>query len=123
MTTILLVEDNPAHMKLAGLLLQRAGYHVISAADAAGGLQLAHEWRPDLVLMDIQLPGMDGLEATRRLKAADATRDIPVIAVTAFLAEHPEGEIRAAGCAGMIAKPYHYKSLLAAIEAALPRNE
>jgi len=119
MKTLLIVEDNPAHMKLAALLLARAGYEVLSARDAATGLRLARERRPDLVLMDIQLPDLDGIEATRRLKADTATRDIPVIAVTAYLAQHSEQELLAAGCAAIIAKPYHYKDFLAAIAGAL----
>ena len=119
MKTILIVEDNPAHMKLAVLLLQRSGYAVLTAADATAGLRLARERRPDLIVMDIQLPDLDGIEATRRLKADAATRDIPVIAVTAYLAQHPEQELLAAGCAAIIAKPYHYQDFLAAIAAAL----
>ncbi|TAN79872.1 MAG: response regulator [Gallionella sp.] len=119
MKTILIIEDNPSHMRLAELLLEKSGYAVLGAACAEAGMQLARERRPDLILMDIHLPDMDGLEATRWLKRADATRDIPVIAVTAYLAEHPEAEIRAAGCAATISKPYHYKDFLAAIGAAL----
>jgi len=119
MKTILIIEDNPAHMKLAALLLEKSGYAVLSAADAETGLQLARERRPDLIIMDLQLPGMNGLEATRRLKQADATHAIPVIAVTSYLSEHPEADILAAGCIAMISKPYHYKDFLAAISAAL----
>ena len=70
MTTILIIEDNPSHLKLATLLLKRFGYAVLGAADADEGLRLAHEKQPDLILMDIQLPGMDGLAATRELKRA-----------------------------------------------------
>ena len=92
---------------------------VLSALDAETGLLMAREQRPDLILMDIQLPGMDGLTATRLLKQDAATRDIPVIAVTSYLAEHPEQDTRAAGCAGFIAKPYHHAELLAAVKAAL----
>lgn len=119
MTTILIIEDNPSHMKLATLLVRRFGYEVLGAADAVEGLRLARARHPDLILMDIQLPGMDGLAATRELKRDAATRDIPVIAVTAYLAEHSEKEVHAAGCAGFIAKPYHHAELLAAVKAAL----
>lgn len=119
MKIILIVEDNPSHMKLASLLVRRFGYEALGAADAATGLAIAREQRPDLILMDILLPGMDGLTATRLLKQDAATRDIPVLAVTSYLAEHPEQETRAAGCAGFIAKPYHHAELLAAVEAAL----
>lgn len=119
MKTILIVEDNPSHMKLAADLLERSGYTVLRAADAESGLPMAREHRPDLVLMDLQLPGMDGIAATRMLKADAATRPIPVIVVTAYLDAHPEAEARAAGAAALIAKPYHYKDLLAAVAAAL----
>lgn len=119
MTTILIVEDNPGHMKLATVLLERFGYAVLGAANAAAGLRLAREGHPDLILMDIHLPGMSGLDAARELKRNTATRDIPVIAVTSYLAEHPHPEARAAGCIGIIAKPYHYRELLAAVEAAV----
>ena len=119
MTTILIIEDNPAHRKLAGLLLQRFGHATLGADSAAAGLRLAREERPDLILMDIDLPDMSGLDATRQLKADAATRAIPVIAVTAYLAEFPEQEARAAGCAGFLAKPYHHAELRAAVAAAL----
>lgn len=119
MKTILIVEDNLNHLKLAALLLQRFGYNVLEALDADEGLRLAREKHPDLILMDIQLPGMDGLTATRELKQDAATSAIPVIAVTSYLAEYPEREARAAGCAGFIAKPYHHAELRVAVEAAL----
>ena len=119
MTTILIIEDNPSHLKLATLLLKRFGYAVLGAADADEGLRLAHEKQPDLILMDIQLPGMDGLAATRELKRDAKTSSIPVIAVTAYLAEFSERDVRAAGCSAFIAKPYHRAELLAAVKAAL----
>ena len=119
MTTILIIEDNTGHMKLATVLMQRVGYQVLSAGDAEAGLRLASEHKPDVILMDIELPGMDGLAATRQLKEDSATSAIPVIAVTAFLAAHSEQDARAAGCIGFIAKPYHYADLLAAVAAAL----
>jgi len=119
MTTLLIVEDNPTHMKLATAILERFGYDVLGAVDAAEGLRMAREQHPDLILMDVMLPGMDGLTATRELKQDLATRAIPVIAVTAYLATNPEREARAAGCAGYIAKPYHHAELRAVVEAAL----
>lgn len=119
MTTILIVEDNPSHLKMAALLIERAGHAVLRGGDAEAGLRLAREHRPDLILMDIQLPGMDGLEATRQLKLDAATSSIPVIAVTSFLTEYSEREARAAGCSDFIAKPYHYADLLAVVAAAL----
>lgn len=119
MTTILIIEDNPSHMRLATLLVQRFGYAVLGAADAQSGLRLAREQRPDLILMDLQLPDMHGLEATRMLKLDAATSTIPVIAVTSFLAENSERDTRAAGCTAFIAKPYHHGELRAVLEAVL----
>lgn len=119
MTTILIVEDNPSHIKMAALLMQRVGYQALCAGDAATGLALARAQRPDLILMDIQLPGMDGLAATRQLKLDATTSAIPVIAVTSFLASYSERDARAAGCSGFITKPYHYADLLAMAAAVL----
>jgi len=115
MAKVLIVEDNPANMTLAVFLIESAGHAVISATDAEAGLALARAERPHLILMDIQLPGMDGLEATRLLKHDDATRDIPVIALTALAMKGDEERIRAAGCDGYIAKPLAYKDLLAVV--------
>ncbi len=115
MGAVLIVEDNPANMTLATFLLESAGHTVLSAIDAETGLTLAREKRPDLILMDIQLPGMDGLQATGILKSDDATRSIPVIALTALAMKGDEERIRAAGCDGYIAKPLDYKGFLATI--------
>ena len=115
MATILIVEDNPANMTLAVFLLESAGHTVLSATDAEAGLALARDRHPDLVLMDIQLPGMDGLEATLLLKSSDATRAIPVIALTALAMKGDEERIRAAGCDGYIAKPIRYRDFLATV--------
>ncbi len=119
MPTILVVEDNPANMALAVFLLKSAGYVVLSATDAESGLTLAHDHQPHLILMDIQLPGMDGLEATALLKGADATRNIPVIALTALAMKGDEERIRAAGCDGYIAKPMNYREFLSTVAAQL----
>jgi two-component system, cell cycle response regulator DivK len=121
MAKVLVIEDNPANMTLATFLLQSAGHGVLSAIDAEAGLTLAREEQPDLILMDIQLPGMDGLEATALLKADDVTRAIPVIALTALAMKGDEERIRAAGCDGYIAKPLAYKEFLAVIAAQLVR--
>jgi len=118
---VLIVEDNPANMTLAAFLLQSAGHTVLRATDAEAGLTLARDEQPNLILMDIQLPGMDGLEATALLKRADATRTIPVIALTALAMKGDEERIRAAGCDGYIGKPMRYKEFLAAIAAQLGR--
>ena len=119
MATILIVEDNADNMTLVVLLLQSAGHTVLSAIDAEAGLTLARDELPNLILMDIQLPGMDGLEATALLKRDDATRAIPVIALTALAMKGDEERIRAAGCDGYIAKPMRYQEFLATIAAQL----
>ena len=115
MATVLVVEDNPANMTLAKFLLESAGHTVLSAVDAEGGLALARAERPHLILMDIQLPGIDGLQATALLKKDETTRSIPVIALTALAMKGDEARIRAAGCDGYIAKPLAYKEFLATI--------
>jgi two-component system cell cycle response regulator DivK len=122
MARVLIVEDNPTNMTLAVFLLQSVGHTVLSATDAEAGLTLARDEQPNLILMDIQLPGMDGLEATVLLKRDDATRAIPVIALTALAMKGDEERIRAAGCDGYIAKPMRYQDFLAAIEAQLLRT-
>jgi two-component system, cell cycle response regulator DivK len=122
MATVLVVEDNPTNMTLAVFLLESAGHTVLSATDAEAGLTVARDEQPDLILMDIQLPGMDGLQATALLKHAAATRAIPVIALTALAMKGDEERIRAAGCDGYIAKPMRYQEFLATIAAQLPRT-
>jgi two-component system cell cycle response regulator DivK len=121
MARVLIVEDNPTNMTLAVFLLQSAGHTVLSATDAEAGLKLACGERPDLILMDIQLPGMDGLEATGMLKRDEMTRAIPVIALTALAMKGDEERIRAAGCDGYIAKPMRYQEFLATVAAQLAR--
>jgi two-component system cell cycle response regulator DivK len=115
MANILLVEDNAANMKLATFLLESAGHVVLPARDAEVGLALARQERPDLILMDIQLPGMDGLAATAQLKADEVTRGIPIIALTALAMKGDEERIRAAGCDGYVAKPLNYRDFLAVV--------
>ncbi|WIM04938.1 MAG: response regulator [Candidatus Nitricoxidivorans perseverans] len=113
MSLILIVEDNPTNMKFAVTVLESAGHRVLQATDAATGIRIAHESPPDLIFMDIQLPVMDGLEASRRLKADPATRHIPIYALTAFAMAGDEERVRAAGCDGYLPKPVSYKDLLA----------
>jgi two-component system cell cycle response regulator DivK len=122
MAKVLIVEDNAANMTLAVFLVKSAGHTVLSATSAEAGLTLARSQQPNLILMDIQLPGMDGLEATQVLKRDDATRGIPVIALTALAMKGDEDRIRAAGCDGYIAKPMRYQELLATIAAQLARS-
>ena len=119
MAKILIVEDNPANLKLATFLLESAGHTVLSAKDAEAGLTLARAELPSLILMDIQLPGMDGLAATALLKSDAVTRDIPVIALTALAMKGDEERIRAAGCDGYIAKPLSYRHFMATVSASL----
>ncbi len=120
MAAVLIVEDNPANMTLAVFLLKSAGHTVLSATDAEAGLTLARQMAPDLILMDIQLPGMDGLAAIAELKHDEATRTIPVIALTALAMKGDERRILAAGCDAYIAKPMAYQEFLAVVAAHLP---
>jgi two-component system, cell cycle response regulator DivK len=121
MAKVLIVEDNSANMTLAVFLLKSVGHTVLSATNAEAGLTLARDEQPNLILMDIQLPGMDGLEATALLKRDDATGAIPVIALTALAMKGDEERIRAAGCDGYIAKPMRYQDFLTTIAAQLAR--
>lgn len=121
MSTILIVEDNETNMTLATFLLKSVGHVVFGAADAESGIAMAHEQHPNLILMDVQLPGMDGLQATLLLKKDEATRDIPVIALTALAMKGDEERIRAAGCDDYIAKPMRYQAFLATIAGHLPQ--
>ena len=119
MARVLVIEDNAANLTFAVFLLESASHEVMTATDAEAGLALAKTQLPDLILMDIQLPGMDGLQATAQLKRDDVTRAIPVIALTALAMKGDEERIRAAGCDGYIAKPMNYKEFLAAVSAQL----
>lgn len=112
---ILVVEDNAANMKLAVYLLETAGHEVLQAADAEEGVRLARERQPTLILMDVQLPGMDGLVATRLLKGDLTTRAIKILALTALAMGGDKEKIRAAGCDGYLAKPIRYREFLARV--------
>jgi two-component system, cell cycle response regulator DivK len=117
--TVLIVDDNVANLKLARVLLQGEGYEVSTATDAEEALRLLSTFRPRVILMDIQLPGMDGLELTRRLKSDVATRGIVILALTAYAMKGDEEKARAAGCDGYIAKPIDVDTLPAVIAAHL----
>jgi two-component system cell cycle response regulator DivK len=119
MASVLVVEDNPGNMTLSTFLLESAGHTVLKATDAESGVALARSEQPQLILMDIQLPGMDGLQATGLLKADPVTSAIPVIALTALAMKGDEERIRAAGCDGYIAKPLSYQEFLATVAAHL----
>ena len=108
---VLIVDDNPMNMKLVRVLLTGEGYEVRTAADAQEALDVLKKWRPLLILMDIQLPGMDGLELTRRLKADSATDQIIIIGLTAYAMKGDEERILAAGCDAYVAKPIDTRSL------------
>ena len=123
MARVLIIEDNPANMKLASLLLRNAGHTVLCADDAEAGLTLARADQPDLILMDIQLPDMDGLAATALLKQDPATAAIPVIALTAMAMKEDQEKTKAAGCDAYIAKPLRYRELYEAIDALLVNRE
>jgi two-component system, cell cycle response regulator DivK len=122
MATVLVVEDNTANMKLAVFLLESAGRTVLTASDGETGLAIARSRGPDLILMDIQLPGMDGLEAVALLKADAATRHIPVIALTALAMKGDEERILGAGYDGYIAKPIAYREFLTTVAASLVKS-
>lgn len=123
MAQILIIEDNLANMKLATLLVRNAGHSVLCATDAETGLTLARSGRPDLVLMDVQLPGMDGLAATVLLKEDPATAAIPVIALTALAMKADAERCENAGCDAYIAKPLRYQELYAAMNALLGEGD
>jgi len=122
MARILIIEDNPANMKLACLLMQNIGHTVLCAVDAETGLTLARANQPDLILMDVQLPGMDGLTATALLKQDQSTVSIPVIALTSMAMKNDQEKSMMAGCDAYIAKPLRYKELYAAIDALLGKG-
>ncbi len=112
MKRLLVVEDDPTIMSLIVILLEREGYGVIQATTAEEGISLAVEQTPDLILMDVALPGMDGLEATRLLKTREETSRIPVIAVTAQAMKQDEERAARAGCDGFIVKPLSARAFL-----------
>lgn len=114
--TVLVIEDNPVNMKLVRTVLQIGGHQVIEAMDAETGIQMTNELMPDLILMDIQLPGMDGLEATRVLKKSDDTRHIPVVALTSYAMHGDEKKAQEAGCDGYICKPIDTRTFLGVLE-------
>jgi len=119
---ILIVEDNEKNRRLARDVLQATGYRTVECETGEEALRLARESRPALVLMDIQLPGMDGIEAFRRLRADPATATIPVMAVTASAMTHNRQTILAAGFDGYQTKPISVREFLAAVRALLDRG-
>jgi CheY-like chemotaxis protein len=109
--SILIVDDNPVNMKLVRVLLASEGYQVRTAADAEEALGILADFHADLILMDIQLPGIDGLELTRRLKSDPATQHIMIVALTAYAMKGDEQKMFEAGCDGYISKPIDTRTL------------
>jgi two-component system cell cycle response regulator DivK len=108
---ILIVDDNPINLKLARVLLTGEGYQVRTAEDAAGALATLEQFRPRLILMDIQMPGVDGLQLSRQLKADPATQDILIVALTAYAMKGDHEKALGAGCDGYLAKPIDTRTL------------
>jgi len=120
MKRILVVEDTEDNRQIIGDLLSNAGYELIEAVDGLEGVAAAEREQPDLILMDIQLPGIDGYEATRRIRAIPALAKVPIIAVTSYALSGDEAKTREAGCDGYVAKPFSPRQLLAKIREYLP---
>ncbi len=114
--TVLVVEDNELNMKLFHDLLEAHGYNILQTKDGMDALRLAREHKPDLILMDIQLPEVSGLEVTKWIKEDDDLKSIPVIAVTAFAMKGDEEKIREGGCEAYIAKPISVTNFLEAVQ-------
>ena len=108
---ILIVDDNPTNMKLISFLLTKRGYQVKCASGGAEALEMLKTFRPSLILMDMQMPGIDGFELTRRLKADPATRGITIVAVTAYAMKGDEERVREVGCDGYLVKPIDTRTL------------
>ncbi|HLC42677.1 MAG TPA: response regulator [Methylomirabilota bacterium] len=116
MKRILVIEDNPQNLYLVRFLLEGQGHQVLEAADGANGISIAQQKRPDLILVDIQLPKIDGYEVARRLKADPKTAPIPIVAVTSSLIDGDQERQREAGCLGAIQKPIDPKTFVGKIE-------
>ena len=113
--TILIVEDNELNMRLFNDVLQASGYQTLQTGDGSEAVTLAEEHRPDLILMDMRLPGISGMEATQIIKARGDLRHIPIVAVTASALKGDEEKILAGGCDGFIAKPISIPTFLATV--------
>jgi CheY-like chemotaxis protein len=120
---VLVIEDNHLNMKLIRSLLEIGKYRCLEAGDAETGLKIAAEVKPDLILMDIQLPGMDGLTATRHIKQDDGLKHIPVIALTSYAMKGDEEKAKEAGCEGYITKPVDTRKFLKSVSRILLKKE
>ena len=120
--TVLYVEDNEYNRKIVRQLLSRTSYRLLEAPDGEAAMALVRQDRPDLVLMDVQLPRMSGLDVTRALRAEPATADIPIIVVTSFALSGDDQRAMAAGASGYLAKPYSPRDLLALIRKYVPEH-
>ena len=120
--TVLYVEDNEYNRKIVRQLLSRTTYRLLEAPDGEAAIALVRQDRPDLVLMDVQLPRMSGLDVTRAMRAEPATADIPIIVVTSFALSGDDQRAMAAGASGYLAKPYSPRDLLALIRKFLPES-
>jgi two-component system cell cycle response regulator DivK len=119
---ILIVEDNPLNLELLRDILSAEGYDVLEAADGPTGVAIARLERPALILMDLQLPGLDGLQATRQIRADPNLRDVPIVAVTAHAMKGDDERARAAGCDGFIPKPIQVREFVRAVLEFLNRS-
>ncbi len=119
--TVLLIEDNEQNRYLASFLLEQRGYEVVSAVDGRSGIELAERLQPDLILLDIQLPLMDGYAVARALRAVEALAATPIIAVTSYAMQGDREKCLAAGCNGYIEKPIDPDLLVSQVEAYAPR--
>jgi two-component system, cell cycle response regulator DivK len=120
---ILVVEDQPDNRQIIRDLLTSVGYQLIEAEDGETGVRLARSERPDLILMDIQLPVLDGYEATRRIKTDPELKAIPIIVVTSYALSGDDAKAKAAGCDGYVAKPFSPRHLLATVRTFLPPRD
>ncbi len=120
---VLIIEDNPKNLKLTRDLLRVHAYRTLEAEDAPEGVQLAHIHRPDVIVVDIQLPTLDGYEVTRLLKADERTRDIPVLGVTSFAMSGEEARAFEAGCDAYLSKPIDIHRFVRTVQEALRRKE
>src|SRR6266487_6947987 len=119
---VLIIEDNPLNMKLFSAIIAAQGYHVLPATNGSQGLDLAHKQHPDLIVVDVQLPDISGLDLTRNLKADKDTRDIPIIVTTAHGLSGDAEEIQASGCDGFMAKPIAIAEFLKLVELFVTRS-